>query len=402
MSGPIYDPNDPAFLADPYPVYARLRDEAPVHCTFLGADPVWVVSRYEDVSRLLGEASTRMKPPGTTSPAALGDGPAARMWRSSISMSDPPDHTRLRRLVSPAFSPRAVASYRPTVVRVVTEALDAVADRDEMEVMSEFAMIVPMRVICGLLGIPDEDWALLMGWTPDLLRMFVPEASDAEGLERCQTACQHFFDYLGDLVDRHRDAPVENITSMLVAAETDGDRLSRDELMAMLRGLITAGFETTMGLIGSTVLGLLQHPDQLALVRDDLSLVESAVEEFLRWETPVHAHHRYLSELMSFGGDDVDAGRRVLGLIGAANRDPRRFAAPDAVDVRREDLKHLAFGGGRHFCVGANLARLEATTAITGLLTRFEDFELLTEDHSRRPSFQFRVLERLPIRFTVR
>ena len=342
-----------------------------------------------------------MRPPGGEIPQALRGGPAARMWAHSISMSDPPDHTRLRRLLSPAFTPRATEGYRPMVERIVTEALDAVEPRGEMEVMSDFAMVVPMRVICGLLGIPDQDWQMLMDWTPDLLRMFVPDANDEEGIELCHRSCAKFIEYLGALVDRHREFPTDNLTSRLVALEEVGDRLSRDELIATLRGLLTAGFETTMGLIGSMVLGLLLNPEQMAALRSSPELVPNAVEEFLRWEAPLHAHYRYLTTDWEVDGERMSPGERVLALIAAANRDPDLYDHPDKIDIHRPDIKHLSFGGGRHLCLGAPLARMEAQVAIRELLKRFDPIRLASTEFRRRPHFQFRLLESLPITFEV-
>lgn len=397
----IFDPTDARFLADPYPVYNRLRQHCPVGRAVLGDGEAHVVSRFPDAAAVLASPDSRMKPPGGEVPEAIRGGPAARMWAHSISMSDPPDHTRLRRLLTPAFTPRATLRYRPMVEQIVAEALDAVAPRGEMEVMSEFAMVVPMRVICGLLGIPDHDWDLLMEWTPDLLRMFIPDANDEEGIELCHAACANFIDYLGDLVDRHRESPGNNLTSHLVALEEEGDRLSRDELIATLRGLITAGFETTMGLIGSMVLGLLQNPEQMALLRASPELTANAVEEFLRWESPVHAHYRYLTTEWKVNGQCMEPGDRVLALIGAANRDPDLYDQADQIDIRRPDIKHLSFGGGRHLCLGAPLARLEAQVAIAELLRRFHPIRLAATEFRRRPHFQFRLLERLPITFEV-
>ena len=397
----VYNPTDQEFLDDPYPVYEELRRRCPVGHAALGDGGARVVSRFADAATVLGSPASRMRPPGGEIPEALRGGPAARMWAHSISMSDPPDHTRLRRLLSPALTPRATERYRPVVEAIVTEALDAVEPRGEMEVMSEFAMVVPMRVICGLLGIPDEDWGMLMDWTPDFLRMFIPDANDAEGIALCHQACANFIDYLGDLVDRHRQAPTDNLTSRLVAVEEAGDRLSRDELIATLRGLLTAGFETTMGLIGSMVLGLLQNPRQLAALRASAELVPNAVEEFLRWEAPVHAHYRYLTTEWEVDGELLQPGERVLALIAAANRDPDLYEHPDRVNVRRSDIRHLSFGGGRHLCLGAPLARLEAQVAVGELLRRFDPIWLAATEFRRRPHFQFRLLEELPITFEV-
>jgi len=258
-----------------------------------------------------------------------------------------------------------------------------------------------MRVICGLLGIPDTDWEMLMDWTPDFLRMFVPDANDPEGIELCHQACANFIDYLGRLVDRHKESPTDNLTSYLVAVEEAGDRLSRDELIATLRGLLTAGFETTMGLIGSMVLGLLQNPGQIALLRANPDLMPNAVEEFLRWEAPLHAHYRYLTTEWEVDGEQMQPGERVLALIAAANRDPDLYQRPDEVDVCRPEIKHLSFGGGRHLCLGAPLARMEAQVAIAELLRRFDPIQLAADEFRRRPHFQFRLLERLPITFEV-
>ncbi len=343
-----------------------------------------------------------MRPPGGEIPAAIRDGPAARMWAHSISMSDPLLTTPACVAFSPLPSlPAPRLRYRPVVEQIVTEALDAggAPGRDGGDVGVRHGG--PHAGDLWALGIPDTDWDLLMEWTPDLLRMFVPDANDEEGIELCHRACANFIEYLGALVDRHRESPTDNLTSHLVALEEAGDRLSRDELISTLRGLITAGFETTMGLIGSMVLGLLQNPDQMTLLRSSPELVPNAVEEFLRWESPVHAHYRYLTTEWEVNGERMAPGERVLALIAAANRDPDLYRNPDRIDVRRPDIRHLSFGGGRHLCLGAPLARLEAQVAIGELLRRFDPIHLATSEFHRRPHFQFMLLERLPITFEV-
>jgi cytochrome P450 len=399
MSPVTFDIRDPEFLTSPYTTYAELREHDPVHRTTIGYEDVWIVSRYEDVYGLFRSPLARMRPPDLESPPALSDGPASRMWRGTMSMMDPPDHERLRRFVSKAFTRRRAQEIRSRIQEIVNEALDEAADRGELEVMSEFALVVPMRVICGMLGIPEHDWDMLSSWTPDFLRMFVPSANTEEEMERCHRACQNFIDYFSTLVEHRRSEPAEDITSALVHAEEGTDRLSHDELVSTLRGLLTAGFETTMSTIGGAVFCLIKQPDQLDKLLAQPELIEGAVEEFLRWESPVQMQIRYFADDVELHGKTIRPGEKAMLLMGSANHDPDRYSNPDVADISRTGIDHLSFGGGIHHCCGAHLARLEVEVAVATLVQRFRKFDFATDSFPRRPHFQFRPIERLPITF---
>ena len=401
MTGLRFDPHDEALLDDPHPTYRRLRDEDPLHRAPIGPNGVWVLSRFDDIKKVLQDRTALTQPPGGQPPAVFGDGPAARMWRSSMSLADPSAHRRLRRLVSKVFSPSTMKEQRARIEQIVDDALAAVSSRRQMEVMDEFAKVVPGQVICGMLGIPPSDWEMLMSWTPDLIRMFAPDANDVDEIRLLQEACQNFFDYLGDVIDQRSIRSGDDVLSGLIAVREAGDRLSRDELIVTARSLITAGFETTMSAIGNGVLALLEFPDEMERLAADEQLLPNAIEEFLRWEAPVQSQIRHPTADLELHGTVIKAGEPVWVLMASANRDERRFANPDSVDVGRADIAHHSFGGGAHFCLGAPLARLEAQIALGCFVARFRDLRLADAAPIRRRHFQFRTLEKLTVEFTL-
>lgn len=391
------DLNDPALLADPHAAFRRWRDESPVFRAQLGAQAVWVLSRYDDVKDVLEDPASLMRPPGAGTPRALGYGAAARMWQSAMSMMDPPEHTQVRRLVGRSFTRRRAEEMRPRIEALVDEVFQDLDGRAEFEVVADLALRVPMRVICGVLGIPESDWTMLQAWTPDFLRIFLPEAASPGDRARLDRASQNFMDYFGAMVDERLAVPRDDLTTGLAALHADGG-LSRDQLVGALRGLLTAGFETSAATITAGCLCLAERPDQLELLRARPDCVPAAVEEVLRWETPVRAHMRHLGSSRLIHGVELEAGAAVWLLLGSANRDPRRFADPDAVDVTRGDAAHLSFGGGRHFCLGAYLARVELQAVFSRFVRRYRAIERVTERPRRRPNFQFPSLERLVVR----
>lgn len=398
-----FDPFAPAFLAEPHSVYRRLRDQEPAHRAEVAGHPVWVLTRYADVQRMFADPRAQVRPldDGGVS-RVFGNGPAGVLWRSVMVLSDPPMHTRLRKLANKALTPKAVEALRARVEEVVRDALDAVAERGQMDVVSELAYLVPLRVICGMLGIPEDDREDLISWTEDFFRLFIPEANDAAGVEACHRACQRYIDYLTERIEERRRRPTDDVLSGLVAAEEAGDRLSRDELVAMVLTLLTGGFETTRQLISGAVLALIEHPKELQQLEEDPRRIGPAVEEFLRLESPVQAIYRYYPTSLEIGGATIPAGELIWLIIASANRDERKFQDPDRLVILRSPNDHLSFGAIRHFCIGAHLARLEATVAVGRLVDRFEHFELAEEAPPRGTNFQFRSLVRLPVRFRPR
>ncbi|MFD6454014.1 cytochrome P450 [Nocardia sp. NPDC060220] len=309
--------------------------------------------------------------------------------------TDPPAHTRLRKLVNKAFTSRQVALLRPRIEQITASLLDAMGDRDEVDLMNDFANPLPVTVICELLGVPFEDRADFQAWTKALVTV----VGEGEQDER-PAASAAMVGYLAKLVRTKQSAPAEDLLSQLVLADEEGDRLTDQELVSMAFLLLVAGHETTVNLIGNGVLALLRNPEQWQALRADPTGVPAAIEEFLRFDGPVDmATARYTAEPVTLGDTEIPAGEIVYVALSAANRDPARFAAPDTLATDTPTAGHLAFGHGIHFCVGAPLARVEAEIAFTALLHRYPDLTLApTADLRWQTSTLIRGLLELPVR----
>ena len=389
------NPLDPAFRANPHPALARLRAIEPVHETPIG---IWRLTRYDDCVRLLTQVQTGVR---TTEGRFPGDellevgGPAEFMLQQ-----DAPKHTRLRKLVSKAFTPRATARLRARAEQVAEEQIERVAATGRMDVIADLALPVPSTMICEMMGVPLADRDRFTEWTAEATHLLAVAIAPPEVIERGLAAGASLRTYFEDLIADRRQHLGEDILSDLIRAEEAGDRLSPTELLSQSVGLLIAGFETTIGLIGNGTLALLRHPDQLALLRARPELIASAVEECLRYDGPIALTVRFLHEEAEFGGKHLPKDAMVWVMLAAANRDPARFADPDRFDVAREDNAHLAFGGAAHFCLGAHLARMEAQAAIGVVARRLDRLELLEPELDWGRSL-FRVLGRLPISFTT-
>jgi cytochrome P450 len=400
-----FDPLDAGQLADPLPTYRQLRDEAPAQRTDIGGG-TWVVSRYDDVRRLVRQVEGLMRPPDAEVAPEFAGGPAERIHRGLMVLNDAPVHTRLRKLTEKALTRGAVERLRADVEATVTDCLDAMLARsragETVDGVTDLAFEVPLRVICGMLGIPEADRANMLSWTPDFFRIFIPAANDAEGIAACHAACQNFIDYLGEQIEYRRHTPGDDIFSALVRAEDAGDRLSRDELVATVLSLLTGGFDTTMGMISAGLYGLAERPDALRkLNADPAGATHTAVDEFIRWESPVAVTYRHFREDVEVAGETVPAGAPIWLLLLSANHDERRFTDPDGFDVTRAPNRHLAFGGAQHFCIGNQLARLEGEVVFREVGRRIGSLEL-AGDAPRRPNFQFRSFLTLPLRIGAR
>jgi cytochrome P450 len=301
------------------------------------------------------------------------------MPRRFMLMQDPPSHTRLRRLVSRAFTPPAIERMRPHVEALVGQMLDAVQDQDEIDVVADLARPQPSTVICEMLGVPLEDRASFTDWTAHITHLLQPRTMTERQRERATEAAIGLVGYMNKLIEERRKQLGDDMLSVLIRAEESGDKLSEEELITQSIGLLVAGFETTIGLIGNGVRQLLLHPSELAKLRSDPSLIESTVEECLRFDGPIPATRRVLHEDAELGGYQLPKNTEVLLLLAAAHRDGRVYSEPDRFDVARGERSHLAFGGGIHFCLGAHLARLEAQVAIAGLVARFPKLELVSD-----------------------
>jgi cytochrome P450 len=385
---------DDDFFADPHRQYALLRAEQPVaRVAHPSGWNFWLITRYDDVRAALTEPKLHKN--GREFEALIGrEGTifTADFDRQMLS-TDPPDHTRLRKLVSKAFTGRAIAKLRPRIEEITSGLLDAMdAGPLRVDLMEALAVPLPITVICELLGIPAADREKFRHWTNVLF--------DAKRGESYGDAQRAMGEYLSDLVDTKLAHPRDDMLSAIVKATENADRLTREEALGTAFLLLIAGHETTVNLIGNGTLALLNHPDQLAQLKADPALVPGAVEELLRYNSPLHLTTlRFTAEPTTLGGVEIPAGKVVLVSLAAANHDSEHYADPDSLDIRRE-ASHLAFGHGIHYCLGAPLARLEGEIAFTRLLERFPNLALDADPAELvwRPSMLFRGLEALPVR----
>ena len=392
-SGLAYNPVARRNTQDPYPAYAALRDRGQAHRSrLLNA---WIFGHYRDVDAILRDwqrfsnngskaatpgKRTVMPDPGTPSMLSL----------------DPPDHRRLRSLVSKAFTPRAIDALEPHIRSLMHELLDGIEDLSGFDLMEAVAKPLPVIVIAEMLGVPPEDRARFRGWSDRRARILEPTIG-AEEREDAVRAADALDAYFAPIVEERRADPQDDILSGLAQAEEEGDRLDEREMLTMLRLLLIAGNETTVNLIGNGMLALLRHPEQLQRLRDDPSLIPSAVEELLRYDSPVQLDLRRVVEDCDVNGFPVKRGDDIVLLIGGANRDPEQFEDPDGLDVGRSESSHISFGRGIHACIGAPLARLEARIAIEVLLERFSSIRLSGPPPRFRGSIVLRGLESLPV-----
>jgi pimeloyl-[acyl-carrier protein] synthase len=394
----------PEFREDPYQFFALLREHEPVHQTPFG---VYLVSRHADAAAIVRDPhlSTNQQNSELFRAFAEANPPTEandmdQMNDVVMLFQDPPDHTRLRGLVSKAFTPKMIERLRDRVQQIVDERLDAVVDRGDgsMDVVADLAYPLPVVIICELLGVPPDDHATFQSWSSELAASIDPDPLiSPEQRERIEAAGSAFLEYFGDLIEHRRQSLRDDLLSALIEAEEGGDRLSEEELLGTALFLLIAGHETTVNLIGNGTLALVKHRDQLERLRDDPSLDRHAVEELLRFDSPVQLTQRITLDEYEIGDITIPKGQNLVPLLGAANRDPAEFDEPDRLDIGRENAnRNVAFGGGHHFCLGASLARLEGAVAIGTLVRRFPDIELAGEP-VRRTTFTLRGLEHLPV-----
>jgi cytochrome P450 len=377
-----YDLYSDRFRTETYETFAAMREHDPVHRQpgFDGETPIWFVTRYDDAVAVLLDDERFVRDPALAFTAEelkrLGAGmPASLAFVDTHMLNrDGADHRRLRRLVTKAFTPRMVSELRPRIQEIADALIDAVAERGQMEVVDEFAFPLPITVIVELLGIPASDRDRFREWSEAIV---TPALGPAE-LERFGAKLDAFVAYLRELFELRRTTPGPDLVSALLQAEEGGDTLSEEELFSMVVLLIVAGHETTVSLIGNAVLALLQHPDQLAALAADPALAPNAVEELVRYDGPVERTlNRWAATDVELAGQTIRRGESVIVILGSANRDPHRFADADRLELTKEaDSRHLAFGRGSHYCLGAPLARLEAEIALTTVLRRLPGLRL--------------------------
>ena len=367
-SGVAYNPISDSVRNNPYEKYAELRSKDPIHRMRL--INAWVLTRYEDVDMVLRDHRRFSNHDDDD-----------REFRSML-FHDPPDHTRLRSLVSRAFTPRSVAELEPRIRRVVQELLDDMEGRDRFDLISDFAFPLPVTVIAEMLGVPAQDIDRFRDWSNDIALTVEPTLDD-EQTRRMEESFQELLDYFEDIIERRLREPQDDMITALLNVEAEGDRLSRGELLATLTLLLVAGNETTRNFIGNGMLALLKHPDQLQRLRDNPDMLDSALDEILRYDSPVQIDQRTVYEDVEIRGHRIRAGQRVINAIGAANRDPEVFANPDKLDIGRREKSHLSFGRGIHYCLGSPLAMMEGRIAFSSLLDRFPSMELESEPEFR-------------------
>ncbi len=397
-------------IANPYPIYSDMRTQDPVHWN----EPVgtWVLTRYSDVIETLRDrrmSVDRISAYSDRIPEPMQEkiAPILHIFSDMMLLSDPPKHTRLRSLANKAFTPRVVDNMRSHIQDIVDQSLDAVEGAGRMDVINDLAYPLPVRVICEMLGVAPEDQDQFKEWTDHLAIFLGDIRRAAQHVEVAQRSALDMIECLKEIIKECRQNPRDDLISALVAAEEQGDTFSQDELYSMFVLLQIGGHETTTNLIGNGLLALLQNPDQLLKLRNNPALLETAVEELLRYHSPIQATARIATEDLEIGGNPISAGQYVSTYLAAANRDPDQFPHPDRLDITRQENRHLAFSFGSHFCLGAALARLEGQIAIGTVLRRMPQLRLEPplsveaplEEFRWRDNPVFHGLESLPVAF---
>ncbi len=385
------------YKANPYGYYAQLRSDSPVHKTVLPTgDEVYLVTRFDDVQAGLKD-SRLIKNIRNARPPRLVDKLGLNLNNTNMLKSDPPEHTRLRKLANDAFKPKYINQMRGHIEQIANELIDKVEASGKMDLIADFAFPLPITVISEMLGVPAKDHEKFQKWSSDLIASgALSSESPHFGTDILQLA-----NYVRQLVADHHKHPKDDLISQLIDAEQDGDKLSDRELIGTTVLLLIAGHETTVNLIGNGMLALMQHPEQIEKLKQDPTLLKPAVEELLRFVNPVQAVNRFAAEDVTIGGTIIPKGGHVMMVVAAANHDTTHFAHADTLNITADEAKHVAFSQGIHYCLGAPLARLEGEIAFATLLKRLPNIHLSVapEQLTWRPAFELRGLDTLPVTF---
>ena len=391
-----------AFNENPYPVYHQMRNEAPVYWS--DAWGCWMLTRYQDITWTLQDYQTFTSLGRLTASMDLPEPlwekvePLVRHYSQGLINVDPPDHTRMRKLVHMAFTPRTIRKMQSYIQDIVERLIDEQIERGEMDVIWDFSYPLPITVIAEMMGIPLEDHAKFKAWSGEIVGFMATPKPTPQILLKSQDALLAMQQYFRDIYAKRRQQPEDDLITALVRAELEGDKLTEEEMVSSCVTILIGGHETTTYLIANGMYALLQHPDQLRRLRDNPDLADSATEEFLRYDGPFQRNRRIATRDVQLGDVTIEKDQLIMQLLGAANRDPAHFPDPDALDITRSPNKHLAFGYGPHFCLGAPLARLEAPTAFRVLLQRLKNIRL-AHDSLEWNNALFRGLKSLPIQF---
>jgi cytochrome P450 len=399
-----FQPYDPEFAADPYPTYRRLREESPI---FYSPDfGLTFFTRYTDIVKLLADRRVGRSMDPVLTPEDLADRQRGadgdrlptydRFVRSNLLETEGRQHARLRRLLSTTFSPKRIGSLRGRIQELVDGLLQHTIPRGQMEFMEELAVPLPVYVISELLGWPVEERDRLRPWSAAIVKLYEKDHTGSDEAQ-AETATAEFAEMLTQLVNKRRKAPADDLISALVQVESEGERLSPDELIATCMLLLNAGHEATVNAAGNSLLALLRHPDQLEQLKANPSLLPTAIEEMLRYDSPLHFFHRYVLEGFEYKGFEFSKGDTIGYLYGSANRDPEAFEDADRLDIARDPNRHVAFGRGVHFCIGAPLARLELEVLFSTLLRRIPGIQLADQEPEYNTGLVFRGLKRLQL-----
>jgi cytochrome P450 len=391
---------DPTVLANPYPLYARLRDEAPVYF-----DPflhTWVVTRYADVMKvLLTFSADRTPSPDQLSAMGMSAiGPIAQVMVKQMLFLDPPAHTRLRSLAATVFSPRRVKILEEHIRTIADDLIDKALKKGHMDVMSDIAEPLPAIVTAELLGVPVADHDQLKDWSKDFAEMLGNYQHNPNRIPKVLKSTEEMLKYFRARIAEQKDSPKEGLIQSLLTAEINGDKLTEEEVIANTIVTMVGGQETTTNLIGNGLLTLLRNPAETARLMADYSMIPSAIEELLRYESPSQQTGRIAREDVTIGGQDIKKGQAIIAVMASGNRDAERFPEPDKLDLGRTDNRHLAFGWASHFCFGAPLARLEGQIMLEAMLRRLPKLELASEDLTWRDNLGLRGLNSLPVTFS--
>ena len=386
------------FTDNPYPIYDRLRSSAPVYKSPLG---FWVVTRSKDVNFVLKDPGFgndyKRKTIERHGPNALDD-PSIHMMSMWLLVLHPPDHTRIRSLMTKTFSARLVKKMRPQFEASVNKLIDKVIDKGEMDIIRDLAKPLPVMVICEILGIPEKDWQWFIYEANLPGRLIDPMPMTAQERDEINQRVLELNAYFEKFIDLKREQPADDLGTLMVQAFDEGeDKLSKAELISSFELLFGAGHDTTMNLIGNGLNALLNHPEQFNKLRQKPELISNAIEELLRYDAPVQLAHRMAMQDTEIDGHSIKEGEIIITALGAANRDPELYTDPNSLDIEREKIKHSAFGGGIHFCIGAMLARIETEIAFKVLLERIPDFQLSSKQQEWNPTATLRGLRSLPV-----